>query len=60
MVRWNWKSYQGRGVLLIWITVGQDPTAFAVGAGLVVGKFFLSYIISLCFLPLSMRRPDID
>ena len=39
---------------------GQGPTALAVGAGGVVWTFFLSSIISLFFLPLSGRRPDID
>ena len=48
------------GVLLIWIRVGQGPTALAVGADGVVWTFFLSSIISLFFLPLSGRRPDID
>ena len=48
------------GVLLIWITVGQGPTALAVGAGGVVWTFFLLSIISLFFLPLSGGRPDID
>ena len=33
MVRWCWVNFQCRGVLLIWITVGQGPTALAVGAG---------------------------
>ena len=33
MVRWCWVNFKCRGVLLIWIRVGQDPTAFAVGAG---------------------------
>ena len=28
-----WVNFQCRGVLLIWITVGQGPTALAVGAG---------------------------
>ena len=47
----------------IWITVGQGPTALAVGAG---GFFFffltflLSSILSLFFLPLFGRWPDID
>ena len=36
------------------------PTALAVGAGGVVLTFFLSSIISLSFLSLSCRRPDID
>ena len=53
-------NFRCRGDLLIWIRVGQGPTALAVGAGLVVWTFFLSFIISLFFLRLSGRRPDID
>ena len=48
------------GRLLIWIRVGQGPTALAVGAGWCCLNIFLSSIISLFFLPLSGRRPDID
>ena len=45
----------------IWITVGQGPTALAVGAGLgVVWTFLLSSILSFLFLPLFGRWPDID
>ena len=33
MVRWCWVNLQCRGVLPIWIIVGQGPTALAVGAG---------------------------
>ena len=45
----------------VWITVGQGPTALAVGAGVgVVWTFLLSSILSLLFLPLFGRRPDID
>ena len=33
VVRWCWVNFQCRGVLLIWIIVGQDPIALAVGAG---------------------------
>ena len=33
MVRWCWVNFQYRGVLLIWIRVGQGPTVLAVGAG---------------------------
>ena len=44
----------------IWITVEQGPTALAVGAGGVVWTFLLSSVLSLLFLPLSGRRPDID
>ena len=48
------------GRLTILITVGQGPTALAVGAGGVVWTFLLSSIFSLLFLPLFGRRPDID
>ena len=44
----------------IWIIVGQGPTALAVGAGGVAWTFLLSSILSLLFLPLFGRRPDID
>ena len=44
----------------IWMRVGQGPTALAVGAGGVVWTFLLSSILSLFFLPLFGRRPDID
>ena len=33
MVRWCWVNFQCRGGLLIWIRVGQGPTALAEGAG---------------------------
>ena len=33
MVRRCWVNFQSRGVLLIWIIVGQGPIALAVGAG---------------------------
>ena len=45
----------------IWSIVGQGPTALAVGAGGgCLDIFFLSSILSLLFLPLLGRRPDID
>ena len=44
----------------IWITVGQGPTALAVGADGGYWTFLLSSILSLLFLPLFGRRPDID
>ena len=31
-MRWRWVNFQCRGVLLIWIRVGQGPTALAVDA----------------------------
>ena len=44
-----------------WIQVGQGPTALAVVAGGgCFDIFFISSIISLFFLPLIGRRPDID
>ena len=33
VVRWCWVNFQCRGVLLVWIRVGQGPTVLAVGAG---------------------------
>ena len=33
VVRWWWINFQCRGILLIWIRVGQNPTALAVGKG---------------------------
>ena len=33
VVRWSWVNFQCRGVLLIWIIVGQGTTALVVGAG---------------------------
>ena len=44
----------------IWMTVGQGPSALAVGAGGGIWTFLLSSIISLLFLPLFGRWPDID
>ena len=48
MVRWCRVNYQYRGVLFIWIVVGQGPTALAEGAGGVVLTFFcrLSFLSS--------------
>ena len=33
MVRRCWVSFHCRGILLIWMIVGQGPIALAVGAG---------------------------
>ena len=45
----------------IWIRVGQGPTALVVGAGGGCLDIFYSHLsISLLFLPLFGRRPDID
>ena len=48
------------GILLLWISVGQGPTAPVVGAGGGCLDIFFLYIIFLSFLPLSGRLPDID
>ena len=53
-------NFKRRGVLLIWILVGQEPSSLAVGAGRSCLICFCSSIISLFFLPFSRRRPDID
>ena len=43
------------------ITVGQGPTALAVGAGGgCLDIFILIYLFFVLFLPLFGRRPDID
>ena len=53
MVRRCWVNFQCRGVLLIWIIVGQGPIALAVGAGGVVWTFF-SLIYHFSFLSPSL------
>ena len=45
MVRWCRVNFQCRGVLSIWIVVGQGPTALAVGAG--------GACLNICFSHLS-------
>ena len=44
----------------VWITVGQGPTALAVGVGGGCLDILLSSILSFLFLPLFGGRPDID
>ena len=44
----------------IWITVGQGPSALAVGAGGGGLDVFTLTHPSFLFLPLFGRRPDID
>ena len=53
VVRWSWVNFQCRGVLLIWIRIGQGPTTLAVGAGGgCLDIFSLVYYFS--FLSLSL------
>ena len=49
-----------RGVLLLWIKVGQGPGALAVGAVGAVWTLLLSSILSLFFLPVFGSRSDMD
>ena len=44
----------------IWITVGQGPTALAVGAGECCLDIFFSHLSFLSSFSLSGRRPNID
>ena len=60
VVRRYWVNFQCRGVLLIWIIVGQGPIAFAVGAGGGYLDIFFSRLSFLLSFSLSGRRPDID
>ena len=53
MMRWCWVNFQCRGVLLIWLIVGQGPTALAVGAGGGVWTFF-SLVYHFSFLSPSL------
>ena len=39
--RWCWVSLKSRGVLLIWIIVGQGLTALATGSGWVCLNIFI-------------------
>ena len=50
VVRWCWVNFQCRGVLLIWNTVGQGPTALPVGAG---GGCLDIFTLIYPFIPLS-------
>ena len=43
----------------VWTSVGQGPTALAVGAGGGCLEFY-SHLSFLFFLPLFGRRPDIN
>ena len=48
VVRRLWVNFQCRGVVLIWIIVGQGPIALAVGAGRGCLDIFSSRL-SVCF-----------
>ena len=46
MVRWCWVNFQCRGVLLIWIRVGQGPNVYSAYS---VDRNFLHCEISFFF-----------
>ena len=54
LVRRCWVNFQCRGVLLIWIIVGQGPVALAVGAGGGCLDIFFSHLSFLSFFFLSL------
>ena len=60
MVQRYWVNFQCRGVLLIWIKVGQGPIALAAGAGGGCLDIFFSHLSFLFHFSLSQRRPDIE
>ena len=60
MVQWRRVNFQCRGVLLVWIIVGQGPIALAVGAGGGMFGHFFSHLSFLFSFSLSGRRPSID
>ena len=57
--RWVNSQSQCRGVLLVWVVVGQGPTAFAVGAGWGCLDGFVP-VYHFSSFSLSGRRSDID
>ena len=58
MERRCWVNFQCQGVLLVWMIVGQGPTALAVGAGGGgLDIFSLGYLFSILSPSLW---PDID
>ena len=60
MVQRCWVHFQCRGILLIWIIVGQGPIALAVGADGVVWTLF-SFICLFSFISPSLGDdPIID
>ena len=54
VVRWCWVNFQCRGVLLVWMKVGQGPTAFVVGAGGGGLDIFFSHLSFLTSFSLSL------
>ena len=55
MVRWCWGKLLVPGRPIIWITVGQGPTALAVGAG---GGCLDIFTLLYPFSPFSLSLGD--
>ena len=56
-----WVNFQCRGVLLVWIRVGQGPIALAIGAGGGCLDIFFSTVYHFSFpSPSLWETPDID
>ena len=55
MVRWCWVKLSVPGRPTIWITVGQGPTALAVGAG---GGCLTIFILNYPFFSFSLSLRD--
>ena len=49
-----WVNFQCRGVLLVWMTVGQRPVVLAVGAGAGLFGYFFSRLSFLFSFSLSL------
>ena len=49
-----WVNFQCRGVLLVWMIVGQGPIALAVGAGGGCLDIFIPHLSSLFSFSLSL------
>ena len=60
VVRWCWVNFQCRGVLQFGFSRARAYCACSRCGWGVVWTFLLSSILSLLFLPLFGRRPDID
>ena len=55
VVRWLWVNFQCRGIVLIWIIVGQGPIALAVVAGRGCLDIFSLVCLSVLFVFLLLR-----
>ena len=54
MERRYWVNFQYQGILLVWMIVGQEPVALALGAGGGLFGHFLSHLSFLFSFSLSL------